>query len=129
MYSNIANGVAVAFQWQNLLWAFVGTALGIVIGAIPGLTATMGVALLVPMTFSMSPVAGLIMLSGIYCGAIYGGSISAILLRTPGTPASICTTYDGYPMTKQGRVKEALGVAIVASAFGGLLSAVSLLLF
>lgn len=129
MYSNIANGVAVAFQWQNLLWAFVGTALGIVIGAIPGLTATMGVALLVPMTFSMSPVAGLIMLSGIYCGAIYGGSISAILLRTPGTPASICTTYDGYPMTKQGRVKEALGVSIVASAFGGLLSAVSLLLF
>jgi putative tricarboxylic transport membrane protein len=120
-------GLSVALTLPNLVVAVIGTAVGIVIGALPGLTATMGVALLVPATFLMSPVTGLIMLSGIYCGAIYGGSISAILINVPGTAAAIATAIDGNKMTKKGEPKKALSTAILASFVGGLLSAFALL--
>lgn len=100
---------------------------GIILGALPGLTATMGVALLVPMTFGMTPVAGLSMLMGIYVGGIYGGCISAILLKTPGTPASAATCLDGHPMAQKGMAGKALGMATGASCFGGLVSAVVLI--
>lgn len=82
----------------NLIGLIFGVAVGIIIGALPGLSVNMGIALLFPLTFSFQGIGGILMLLGVYCGAIYGGSISAILLKTPGTPASAATTIDGYPM-------------------------------
>ncbi len=110
----------------NLLFLILGTALGIVFGAIPGLTATMGLALLVPFTFSMEPATGLLMLAGIYVGAMYGDAIPAILINTPGTPAAIATTFDGYPLAQKGMAQHALVAAAFASCFGGLLAFVVL---
>ncbi len=117
-----------ALEWQNLLIAFIGASGGIIIGGLPGLTATMGVALLIPVTFGMHPATGLILLGAVYCGAIYGGSISAILIRTPGTPAAAATVFDGYEMTKKGEAGKALGGAVVASFCGGFFSTVVLIL-
>lgn len=127
MVDHILAGISIAFTFGNLFAAVFGTALGILVGALPGLTATMGVALLVPATYLMEPVTGLIMLCGIYCGAIYGGSIPGILLHTPGTPAAIMTMLDGNRMTKRGEAKRALSTAAIASATGGLISAAALL--
>ncbi|MCC8191299.1 MAG: tripartite tricarboxylate transporter permease [Planctomycetes bacterium] len=118
--------VNATFQWE-ILWAIgLGTFGGIIIGALPGLTATMGVALLVPLTFGMEPVKGLNMLIGIYVGAIYGGCISAILVKTPGTPSSAATVLDGYPLAQKGEAGKALGMATIASTVGGLFSTVVL---
>ncbi len=112
----------------NLLFALAGVVAGTVIGALPGLTATMAVAVLVPFTFSLEPSSALIALGAIYTGAIYGGAYAAILLNTPGTPSSIATTFDGYPMARSGRGDLALTLACLASVFGGLVGAVFLLL-
>lgn len=103
-----------------------GTLGGLIIGALPGLTATMGVALLIPLTFGMTPVMGLNMLIGIYIGGIYGGCVSSILLRTPGTPAAAATVLDGYPMAQNGEAGKALGMATIASTIGGFVAAVVL---
>ena len=111
---------------QVLLTIAAGTLGGLVIGALPGLTATMGVALLIPLTFGMTPVMGLNMLIGIYIGGIYGGCVSSILLRTPGTPASAATVLDGYPMAQKGEAGKALGMATIASTVGGLIAAIVL---
>lgn len=111
----------------NALFLVGGVAGGIVVGALPGLTATMALALMLPFTFSMSPEPALIMLGGIYIGAIYGGSISAILINTPGTPSSIATTFDGYPMTRQGKPEQALVTAAFSSGIGGVLGGLTLL--
>nr|WP_321483176.1 tripartite tricarboxylate transporter permease [uncultured Cohaesibacter sp.] len=111
----------------EVLWTIaLGTLGGLIIGALPGLTATMGVALLIPLTFSMTPVMGLNMLIGIYIGGIYGGCVSSILLRTPGTPASAATVLDGYPLAQKGQAGKALGMATIASTIGGLIAAVVL---
>lgn len=110
-----------------LLMVTIGTVSGVVIGAMPGLTATMAVALLVPFTYSMDPLMGLILLGGIYAGAMYGGSIPAILLNTPGTPAAVATAIEGYPMARAGRGRLALKVSVVASFAGGMVSALVLL--
>ncbi len=112
----------------NLLLALAGVVAGTVIGALPGLTATMAVAVLVPFTFSMEPAAALIVLGAIYTGAIYGGAYAAILLNTPGTPSAIATTFDGYPLARQGRGDLALTLACLASVAGGLVGAAFLLL-
>lgn len=117
-----------AFNPIVLLYMVAGTAAGICIGALPGLTATMGVALLLPLTFGMDATSGILMLLGIYVGAIYGGSISAILLHTPGTPASAATAIDGYAFTKRGEAGRALGIATMASYVGGIVSCICLLL-
>lgn len=106
---------------------FIGVIGGIVIGSLPGLSATMAVALLVPITFGMSPIAGLVMLTAIYTSALYGGSISSILIHTPGTPASAATALDGYKMTQKGLGAKAIGVSTVSSMIGGFISAVLLL--
>lgn len=113
----------------NLLAMIASTALGITIGCLPGLSAAMGVALLLPVTFGMDPATGLIVLGGIYCGAIFGGSISAILIHTPGTPASAATAIEGYKLTLKGQAAKALTVACFASFCGGLLSCMSLYFF
>ncbi|MCP5273069.1 MAG: tripartite tricarboxylate transporter permease [Burkholderiaceae bacterium] len=112
----------------HLLLALAGVVAGTVIGALPGLTATMAVAVLVPFTFSMPPAAALIVLGAIYTGAIYGGAYAAILLNTPGTPSAIATTFDGYPMARGGRGDLALTLACLASVVGGLVGAGFLLL-
>ena len=114
----------------NLGGLIFGVAVGIVIGALPGLSVNMGIALLFPLTFSFQGIGGILMLLGIYCGAIYGGSITAILLKTPGTPASAATTLDGYPMAvKYGQPGRALGLSTFSSTFGGVFSAICLVLF
>lgn len=106
-----------------LLMVFIGVAGGITVGALPGLTATMGVALLVPFTFGRPPTESLAMLLGIYCGGMYGGSISAILIRTPGTPAAAATVLEGYPMGQKGEAGRALSMALFASFCGGMIGA------
>ncbi|KUF10799.1 tripartite tricarboxylate transporter permease [Pseudoponticoccus marisrubri] len=113
---------SLLFEWQNLLFLFIGTALGIVVGAIPGLTASMLIALTLPLTFHMDPVSAVTLLIGEYVGGISGGLITAILLRMPGTPASIVTTFDGYPMARQGLAERALALGIMASVVGGIIS-------
>ncbi len=104
-----------------------GTTVGLFVGAMPGLSATMALAVLLPFTFAMPPLAGLIGLGSVYMGAIYGGAFSAILINAPGTPSSIATTFDGYPMAKSGRAEEALAAATVASVIGGLFGVFALL--
>ena len=111
-----------------LIALIAGTVGGMVIGALPGFSAAMGVSLLIPITYGMSPVAALTMLVAMYTSAIYGGSITAILCHTPGTPASAATAIDGYQLTKQGRGMEAMGVATLGSAVGGTVSAIAMLL-
>lgn len=113
----------------NLLGLIVGVLVGIAFGCMPGLSVNMGLALLFPLAFTFQGIGGILMLLGIYCGAIYGGSISAILLKTPGTPASVATTLDGYPMaTKLRQPGRALGLSTLASTFGGIFSTVCLIL-
>ena len=111
----------------NFALALFGVVAGTIIGSIPGLTATMALAILVPITFSMDPASALILLGAIYTGAIYGGAYAAILLNTPGTPSAIATTFDGYPMAKRGDGDLAVALACFASVFGGLVGAVALL--
>ncbi len=109
------------FNFETLIFMFLGIAGGMAIGALPGLTATMGVAILVPFTFSMPTVPSLLMLIGIYVGAIQGGSIPAIMIRTPGTPAAAATSFDGYPLAMSGQADKALSIALFASFIGGLI--------
>lgn len=111
----------------NLLLALAGVAAGTIIGSIPGLTATMAVAVLVPITFAMEPASALILLGAIYTGAIYGGAYAAILLNTPGTPSAIATTFDGYPMARRGEGDLAVALACFSSVTGGIIGALALL--
>lgn len=117
-----------AFSPLNIFLALLGVAAGTIIGSIPGLTATMAVAVLVPITFSMQPDSALILMGAIYTGAIYGGAYAAILLNTPGTPSAIATTFDGFPMAKRGDGDLAISIACLASVAGGLVGALALLL-
>ncbi|HEY9056296.1 MAG TPA: tripartite tricarboxylate transporter permease [Aurantimonas sp.] len=119
--------LAEALTPFNLVLALGGVLAGIVIGALPGLSATMAVAVLVPFTFTMDPASGLIVLGAIYTGAIYGGSYSAILVNTPGTPSAIATTFDGFPMARRGDGALAVTVATLASVSGGIVGALMLM--
>lgn len=122
----MANAASILFEALsplNLLLAVAGVLGGTIIGALPGLSATMAIAVLVPFTFVMDPASGLIMLGAIYTGAIYGGAFAAILVNTPGTPSSIATTFDGYPMAKRGDGDLAVTLATIASVVGGLVGA------
>jgi len=110
-----------------ILLIFGGVSAGLFVGAMPGLTATMALAVLLPFTFTMTPLNGLVSLGAVYMGAIYGGSFAAILVNTPGTPSSIATAFEGYPMAKQGRAMEAIGIATISSAIGGIAGVLFLL--
>ena len=125
----MGEGFILALSPLNILLMVLATAIGVSIGCLPGLSAAMGVALLLPVTFGMSPSTGLIVLGSIYCGAIFGGSISAILIHTPGTPASAATAIEGYQLTIRVKAAKALTVACFASFCGGLLSCISLYFF
>ena len=120
-------GLLNALTPANILLALGGVVSGIFVGSLPGLTATMAIAVLVPVTFSMPPEAALILMGAIYTGAIYGGSYSAILLNAPGTPSAIATTLDGYPMAKKGRGDLAVTLSCFSSVFGGMVGALALL--
>lgn len=115
------------FSLESLLALVVGTFGGLVVGALPGLSATMGMSLLIPITYGMAPAPALIMIASVYVSAVYGGSFSAILIHTPGTPASAATAIDGYQLTKQGKGLQAVGVSTTASVIGGVISALALL--
>lgn len=125
MIEAVVTNLMTVEVWVGL---FVGVVGGMIVGAMPGLSGGMAIALLLPITYSMSPVAALVMLMAIYTSAMTGGSISAILLHTPGTPANAATALDGYPLTKQGRGLEAIGMSMLSSGIGGLSSAIALLL-
>jgi putative tricarboxylic transport membrane protein len=110
------------FSPATLLIIALGVTLGVTLGSVPGLNSTMGTALLIPFTFAMEPVNGLVLLTAVYCGGTYGGSISAILFNVPGAPEASATVFDGYEMTKKGQAAEALGFAVMCSCLGGLFS-------
>lgn len=117
-----------ALRIEVIVTMIIGVGAAIIIGALPGLTATMGVALILPVTFGMDPVSGLLLLVSVYFGSIYAGSIPAILLNTPGTPASAATAIDGYPLSLQGKAHKALMLSIIASVIGGIFSIIVLML-
>ncbi|MBW2130582.1 MAG: tripartite tricarboxylate transporter permease [Deltaproteobacteria bacterium] len=120
MLENFATGLHIILTWQHILAIVVGSFLGLVVGSVPGLTATMAVALILPITFDMDFVTSIMLMVGAYKGGIFGGSITAILLNTPGTPASACTVLDGYTMTQQGKGVKALKMAKYASTLADL---------
>lgn len=123
----LSQAVTEIFRFDSLLYTLGGTAIGLFAGALPGFTATMALAVLLPFTFAMEPTQGLIALGAVYMSAIYGGAFSAILINTPGTPSSIATTFEGYPLAKQGRAVEAITAATIASVIGGLFGVAALL--
>lgn len=126
---NLSEVIHLFVSLENFLAIAVGVVIGVVVGSIPGLTATMAVALALPFTFSMQPIAAILLLVGIYKGGMYGGSITAILIRTPGSPASACTLLDGYPMAQQGHAKKALKAALYSSVIADFISNIALIFF
>ena len=126
--NNLMQGFSVAMTLPNLVYMLVGITLGILIGVLPGLGGANGIAILLPLTFSMNPTSAIIMLSCIYWGALFGGAITSILFNIPGEPWSVATTFDGYPMAQQGRAAQALTAAFTSS-FVGALIAVALITF
>jgi putative tricarboxylic transport membrane protein len=129
LLDNLAAGLGLVANLDAMLALAGGVAIGVVAGAIPGLSATMAVALTLPFTFAMQPITGILLLLGVYKGGIFGGSIPAILIKTPGTPASSATILDGYPMAEKGEAGRALGMALWASCTADLISNLALILF
>ncbi len=127
--SQISQGLALLTNWYMPLVILAGMTLGLIIGVIPGMTAALGLAVVLPLAFQMDALTALILMTSVYTGSLTGGGILAILINTPGTPGAVATTFDGYPMAKAGRANEALGLQIAASAFGGALSYAFLLVF
>lgn len=118
----IIAGATAILSVETWGWIVLGTVIGMFVGAIPGLSSGMAVALLLPITYSISALNALIFLTSVYVAVTYGGSLTAILLNTPGAPENAATALDGHPMARQGRTGEAIGLAITSSALGGTLS-------
>src|SRR5713101_2048652 len=127
--SNLAFGLGVALSWQNIVYCFIGCFLGTLVGVLPGIGPVATVAMLLPFTFGLAPVGALIMLAGIYYGAQYGGSTTAILVNIPGESSSVVTTLDGHQMARQGRAGPALGIAAIGSFAAGCIATVVIALF
>ena len=127
MLQYIGPAAGLLFTLENILWINLGVLIGAIFAAIPGLSVILCIILFLPVTYSMSAIPGMMFLLGIYCAGGYGGSVSAILINTPGTPHAAATMMDGHPMSKQGRTKAALKIALYASTFGGIFSALVLL--
>src|SRR5215216_4625042 len=117
--ANLAFGLGVALGWQNIVYCFIGCFLGTLVGVLPGIGPVATVAMLLPFTFNLGPAPALIMLAGIYYGAQYGGSTTAILVNIPGEATSVVTTLDGHQMARRGRAGVALGIAAIGSFFAG----------
>jgi len=126
--TNVGMGFATALTWANIAYCFIGVLVGTLIGVLPGLGPTATISLLLPVTYYLDPISAIIMLSGVYYGAMYGGSTTAILVNIPGETASIVTCLDGYQMALQGRAGPALGIAAFGSFIAGTLSVVGLML-
>lgn len=120
-FASLAHGFSVALTFHHLALMVIGVLLGILVGVLPGLGAPNGVSLLLPLTFSMDPVAAIILLTSMYWGALFGGSTTSILFNIPGEPSSVATTFDGYPLAKKGRATEALSLAFLSAGFGALI--------
>ena len=118
---------AQLFTFTNMLWLTIGSVVGSILGALPGMSATTGIAIFLPLTFNLEPVTGLITLAAIYVNAAYGGNITAVLINTPGTDDSLFMTLDGYPMTVRGEGLKAIGITTFSSFFGGIVGALALL--
>ncbi len=129
VFEHYLGGLALVFQLPVILVIASGTVLGILFGALPGLTATMGIVILIPLTYGLPPLIGIGALLGVYCGAISGGAISATLLKIPGTPSAVATTFDAFPMAQRGEAGKALGIGIFSSFLGGIFSALVLSVF
>ena len=127
MMEYIVPATGLLFTLQNIIWINLGVFIGAVFAAIPGLSVILCVILFLPVTYTMSAIPGMMFLLGIYCAGGYGGSVSAILINTPGTPHAAATMLDGHPLSKKGRTKAALKIALYASTFGGVFSALMLL--
>ncbi len=127
MLQYIAPATGLLFTLENILWINIGVFIGSVFAAIPGLSVILCVMLFLPVTYSMTAIPGMMFLLGIYCAGGYGGSVSAILINTPGTPHAAATMLDGHPLSERGRTKAALKIALYASTFGGISSALMLL--
>ncbi|WP_285294329.1 tripartite tricarboxylate transporter permease [Aureimonas altamirensis] len=119
-FANLMHGFSVAFSFYHVWLIVFGVLLGILVGVLPGLGAPNGVTLLLPLTFTMEPVSAIILLSSMYWGALFGGSTTSILFNIPGEPSSVATTFDGYPMAKNGRATEALATAFFSAGLGAL---------
>jgi TctA family transporter len=129
LLSNLGLGLSVALGWQNLIYCFIGCFLGTLVGVLPGIGPVATVAMLLPFTFGLGPTPALIMLAGIYYGAQYGGSTTAILVNIPGESSSVVTTLDGHQMARQGRAGPALGIAAIGSFAAGCIATVVIALF
>ncbi len=122
MIDNLILGFQTALTLENILWCFIGVLMGTIIGLMPGLGSTTGVAILIPLTLTLEPVTALIMLAGIYYGAQYGGTITSVLISTPGEAASVVTTLDGYQMARNGRAGSALAISAIGSFVAAIIS-------
>ena len=119
---DIIKGIGLLLEFQNILLILSGVLIGVLVGALPGLSSPMAIALLIPFTISLDPVAAIAMMAALYCAGTFGGSITAILINAPGAPPAVATALDGYPMAKNGEPGRALGLAAVSSVFGGIFS-------
>ena len=128
-FETVHQGFLLLLGWQIPIAILGGMLLGLVIGAIPGMTAALGLAALLPLTFKLEPLTALILMTSVYTGSLTGGGFLAVLINTPGTPGAAATTFDGYAMTQSGRQNEALGLQIAASVIGGTVSYLVLLIF
>jgi putative tricarboxylic transport membrane protein len=129
LFNNLIFGFGVALSLQNLIYCFIGCVVGTLIGVLPGIGPLATLAMLLPLTFNVPPVAALIMLAGIYYGAMYGGSTTSILVNLPGETASVITCIDGYQMARQGRAGSALAIAAIGSFFAGTVCTVLIAVF
>lgn len=127
MLELILGGFLDTFTFTNIFLIFAGAFVGILFGAIPGLSTDVAVILFLPLTFSMDILPSILLLLGIYCAGTYGGSITAILIGTPGTNMAMATVFDGYALAQKGQAKKALSTALYASTIGGIISALLLL--
>lgn len=121
-FNMLLDGLLTTLQPGNLALVFIGMLVGVLFGSLPGISSSMAIVLMLPFTYYMGVIPSIILLVAIYAGSAYGGSITAILFNTPGTPEAVATTFDGYPLAQQGKAGRALGLAISASAFGGIFS-------
>src|SRR5216683_1469308 len=119
-FSNLLLGFSISLQPMNLLFCFIGVALGVLVGILPGLGSAATIALLLPITYFLDATSAIIMLAGIWYGSMYGGSITSILLRVPGESASVMVAIDGYELTKQGRAGAALGISMFSAFIAGM---------
>jgi putative tricarboxylic transport membrane protein len=129
IFANLAIGFSTALTPMNLMWVVIGGFLGTVIGMLPGLGPATGVAILIPISYSMDPTTALVTMCAIYYGAMFGGSRASIMINTPGDASAIVTCFDGYPMTKNGEAGKALGISAIASFFGGMVGMIFLVFF